>query len=205
LPHAPQFAALLVVLVSHPFAKMPSQFAKPGLQEAIAHWLPMQAGVPFATEHTCPHAPQLLTLVDVLVSHPFALLPSQFPKPELHAAIVHTPPTQAALAFANEQTVPHVPQLFTSVCKFVHVPEHDVVPGAQPPMHVHVVGSNVCPPVHAVETHAPLQNAWPVPQYDTHAQVASRTCPAPQYATQSPVAPHSCVPGGHVHPLPKQT
>ena len=59
MPHAPQFVALFVVLTSHPFAYMLSQFAKPavqiGRQVPVVHSPPNEFGT---VPHTVPHAPQ---------------------------------------------------------------------------------------------------------------------------------------------------
>jgi len=71
-PHAPQLFELVTVLVSHPFAGIPSQLAKPELQVATVHALFTQPATPFAIEQVCPQLPQLLTSAAVLVSHPFA-------------------------------------------------------------------------------------------------------------------------------------
>jgi len=79
VPHAPQLVTLVVTFVSHPLLwALLSQLPKPALhvmlQEPSAQFL-----VPFAALHTTPQEPQFVTLVCVEVSHPFGLLPSQFP------------------------------------------------------------------------------------------------------------------------------
>jgi hypothetical protein len=61
-----------------------------------------------------PHAPQLATVLSG-VSQPLAALPSQFPKPGRHDKTVHAPPAHADAAFGRLHTLPHRPQLFTSV------------------------------------------------------------------------------------------
>jgi hypothetical protein len=80
----------------------------------------------------------------VFVSQPFAALPSQLPKPELHDPSWQTPPEQVAPAFAKAHTLPHAPQLLTSVFRFASQPfdelpsqlprpaEHDVMPHTPP-------------------------------------------------------------------------
>jgi hypothetical protein len=62
------------------------------LQVPTPHAPPEQLGVPFATVHAFPHMPQCDVLVLVLVSQPFASIPSQLPKPVLHIEIVHVTP-----------------------------------------------------------------------------------------------------------------
>jgi hypothetical protein len=77
-PHPPQFAALVVVLVSQPFAALPSQFPKPELHVGTQA-LEVQVVVPFGLVQGLEHAPQLLMSLVVFVSQPFEALPSQFP------------------------------------------------------------------------------------------------------------------------------
>jgi hypothetical protein len=60
--------------------------------------------------HDRKHAPQLSGSLPVGVSHPFALLPSQFANPALHAPMPHAPPLQLGVAFATVQVVPQAPQ-----------------------------------------------------------------------------------------------
>jgi hypothetical protein len=80
-PHAPQWALLVWVLVSHPLAALPSQLPKPVAQAPSAHAPPAQVAAALAKLHTVPHAPQCAVLVVVLVSHPLVALPSQLPNP----------------------------------------------------------------------------------------------------------------------------
>ncbi len=54
--------------------------------------------------------PQFETVMRVSVSHPFVGLPSQSPKPVLHAATAHTPAVHAAVALGGLQRAPHAPQ-----------------------------------------------------------------------------------------------
>jgi hypothetical protein len=82
VPQALQFVALVLRFVSHPSVTTPLQFPKPDVH-VIEHVPPAHAGVPFAVEHGAPHAPQLVALVCVFVSQPFAAFPSQLPKPAL--------------------------------------------------------------------------------------------------------------------------
>jgi len=70
LPQVPQFPTLVCVLTSQPSVGELLQSPKPVLQLPMVHMPPEHAGVPFATVHTLPQAPQLPTLVPVLISQP---------------------------------------------------------------------------------------------------------------------------------------
>ena len=120
MPHEPQFAVVVFVFVSQPFATLASQLPKPGEQERV-HAPAEQVGVAFVVEQAVPHAPQLLVAVFVLVSHPFAELPSQLPNPAVQVPRVQVPVVQVSLAFARSHTLPQPPQ-FASVRVFVSQP-----------------------------------------------------------------------------------
>jgi hypothetical protein len=109
-PHAPQFVVVRR-FVSHPFGMFPSQFPKPEVQlEYVQSPVLQLAPVAFAGLHAVPQAPQFV-VVRRLVSHPFGMFPSQFPKPELHAAYVQRPaPHVAPVAFSGLHAAPHAPQ-----------------------------------------------------------------------------------------------
>jgi len=115
LPHAPQFDGVVFVFTSQPSATVPLQFRKPELHEATVHDPPAHPAVPFATEHTVPHAPQFDVDVLVFASHPSATSPLQFPKPALHPATVHAPPAHPGVPFAATQTFPQALQLVGDV------------------------------------------------------------------------------------------
>jgi hypothetical protein len=78
VPHPPQFAGLVVTLVSQPFAALPSQLPKPELHVGT-HALAVQVVLPFGLLQGLAQAPQLLMSLVVFVSQPFEALPSQFP------------------------------------------------------------------------------------------------------------------------------
>jgi hypothetical protein len=113
LPQPPQFCGLLVMLISQPSDGTPLQFAKPELQLDTVQEPLEQAGVPFGALQLLPQPPQLFTLVLVLISQPFAGLPSQFAKPELQLATAQLPATQAGVPLGMLQTLPQPPQLET--------------------------------------------------------------------------------------------
>lgn len=81
-----------------------------GAHGPSTHAPALHAAIALASAHTRPHPPQLSALVCVLVSQPFAGFPSQFAKPLVHVPSTHAPPTQLAVAFANEHARPHAPQ-----------------------------------------------------------------------------------------------
>jgi hypothetical protein len=109
-PHAPQWAVLVRVSVSQPLAALPSQSANPARHDAIVHVPPAHAAVALGRLHARPHIPQLVAVVRVSTSQPFAGFPSQSAKPALHAAMVHAPAAHAAVALASEHVRPHIPQ-----------------------------------------------------------------------------------------------
>lgn len=120
----PQWLALVFVSTSHPLVAMPSQLARPALQ--IGWQLPLVHVVePPGFEHAVPQVPQLLVLVLVLVSQPLFALPSQSPKPALHA-MPHVPLVQTGVPFVPLQTLPQPPQWAEFVFRLISQPS----PGA---------------------------------------------------------------------------
>lgn len=95
-PQRPQCVSDVRRSVSQPFVAFASQLPKFVAHAPTAHAPAMQAAVPLATEHTRPHAPQCVGDAPRLVSHPFAALPSQSPKPALHVR-THDPDAQVAV------------------------------------------------------------------------------------------------------------
>jgi hypothetical protein len=73
-----------------------------------------------ARTHGAPHAPQSVVVASD-VSQPVASLPSQLPKPAVHAPMAQVPVAQVALANARPQLDPQPPQL-TSVVSGVSQP-----------------------------------------------------------------------------------
>jgi hypothetical protein len=116
--HAPQLAASFVRSCSQPLlSASPSQLPHPAAQvgehppdthDTAVVWLVLQ---------TAPQAPQLLVLVEVLVSHPSAVPPEQLPQPGSHVPMPQASglPVQVDAAWANMpvQSVVHDPQLVT--------------------------------------------------------------------------------------------
>jgi hypothetical protein len=123
LPHAPQWARVVRVLVSHPLAALPSQSAKPVRHEKPHAPAAQVASALAGAGHTVPHAPQWAGVVRVLVSHPLAGLASQLPKPLAHTPTSHAPMrhTGEALSTAGHAP-PHAPQWVTSFWRLVSQP-----------------------------------------------------------------------------------
>jgi hypothetical protein len=109
-----------VRLVSHPSELDPLQSPKPAEQEATPQTPPTQFGVPLAAEHTWLQVPQLLMLVDVLVSQPLVGSPSQLPKPVLQDG-TQAPAVQATLPLRFVHFAPQAPQ-FVVVFRLVSHP-----------------------------------------------------------------------------------
>src|SRR5579871_3819960 len=123
LPHDPQLLGSVWTFDSQPFPYTPSQFWKPFKQPVITHLDIEQPIVAFATwAHLALHPPQLLTSEEVFASQPFRSFPSQLENPTLHMATTHLPAMQAACAFCRLQTLPHAPQLLTSVAMLTSQP-----------------------------------------------------------------------------------
>jgi hypothetical protein len=57
VPQALQLLTSVLVLISHPFASEPSQFANPDVQ-VIEQVPPLQLGAPLVELHGCPQPPQ---------------------------------------------------------------------------------------------------------------------------------------------------
>jgi hypothetical protein len=102
LPQALQLAAVPSG-VSQPFAVLPSQFAKPALQLAMAQAPAVHVLLALGSEHVRPHAPQLLSLFCVLTQvMPQRVSPGAQPVPQ-------APPLQ--MGVAPEHALAHMPQL----------------------------------------------------------------------------------------------
>jgi len=152
-PHAVQFAALVFRFTSQPLAAMPSQSPYPVLQLAIAHAPAAQPAVAWLNAHARPHALQLATLVRVSTSQPLPAMASQLPKPDAHAN-EHALPAQVGEALAGVgHTVPHAPQLRTSVASVAQVVPHATVPAPQ--VVVHTPAEHTCGLAHTEPVHLP--------------------------------------------------
>jgi hypothetical protein len=139
VPQPPQFAGSLAVAASQPFAAFMSQFAKPMLQAPSPHAPAAHAAAALAgAAQLRPHIPQLVTVVLVLVSQPFARFMSQLPKPAPHE-IPQNPPPHVAVPPVLEHARPHAPQCATLTLVLVSHPlplfmSQFAKPALQPPI-----------------------------------------------------------------------
>ena len=117
---APQFVALVLVLISQPLAALLSQFSNPTLH-AIPHCPPLQLAVPFVLLHGVAQVPQFAAFVFVFVSQPLPRMPSQFPNPALHT-IPHCPPLHVAVPLVVLHAVAQLPHFAAFVFVFVSQP-----------------------------------------------------------------------------------
>lgn len=107
-PHPPQLVSV-VNEVSQPLVSMPSQFANPLLQEAVAHVPLRHVALALARAHAMPQPPQS-TVLRSDVSHPFASSASQSPKPAKQEPMRQLPLVQSAIAPARPHAVRQLPQ-----------------------------------------------------------------------------------------------
>jgi hypothetical protein len=121
VPHAPQFATLVLALVSQPSLYRLLQSLYGAVHACTAQVVEMHAGVPLGTVHTVLHEPHALTLLVMAVSQPSVTFALQLPQPEAHA-IEQLPPVHVAEPWLVLHTVPHVPQLPTFELVFVSQP-----------------------------------------------------------------------------------
>jgi hypothetical protein len=95
---------------------------------------PVHFGIPLALMQAFVHEPQLLGLVSMSTSHPFAATASQSRKPVVHA-MPQWPATHVGVAWgACGQICPHIPQLVGSVSRLMTHPSppQAAKPGLQP-------------------------------------------------------------------------
>lgn len=107
--HAPQFAAEVLRLTSHPLLAVASQSPKPAVhakpQVPLVHEIVAlaRAGQAF------PHAPQCEVLLVVLISHPSVRLVLQSPKPEAQVQRLSAHPPAELLTPAAGHAAPVQP------------------------------------------------------------------------------------------------
>jgi hypothetical protein len=190
VPHEPQFAALVFVLVSQPLALLPSQSPNPAVQLVY-----VQAPVPqlipdaFCTVelHTVEHEPQWFASLCELTSQPSsgagAAGCAQLRNPTLHAD-VHRPPEQVGVAtFAPLQPRPQAPQLVVDDERSVSQPfRSSGSPSQSPnvplqPVYEHTPLVEQLAPVECVESQSP---AVQQPPDGTQPTPGHSFCPAPQ-------------------------
>ncbi len=107
-----------------------------------------------------------------------------------HDATVHTPAVQLGVPSATAHTLPHAPQLLTSVCVCKHaVPQH-VSPAAHPCVELHP------------GTHAPAVQTLPAAQLPSPTQPTHTCRVGSQYITPASPAQSASAPHPVVHTLP---
>lgn len=88
---------------------MKSQLPNPLSQLPSVHVPVAQVSAPLARAHAVLHAPQWVSELSG-VSQPLTGLPSQSPKPELHAMLAQLPDEHDVTAFGRAHAVLHPPQ-----------------------------------------------------------------------------------------------
>ncbi|MBK8694091.1 MAG: hypothetical protein IPN17_17860 [Deltaproteobacteria bacterium] len=224
-PQVPQWATVVLVLVSQPLLRLPSQLPSPELQ-AMEHTPPLHAGVPpllgqrlpqlaGMPDTTGPPMPQLLTLLSVVVSQPLPSMPSQLPRPTPHTTIEmrHIPAVHTGLApVGAEQRVPQAPQLemspiavFTSQ-PLAGLPSQSAKPALQAPRMQR-------PAAQVAAALAKLQRLPQTPQFMASVEVvvsqplvatlSQLPKPSRQLARVHALALHPATAPGRVHWLPQ--
>jgi hypothetical protein len=194
VPQRPQLFAVVLRLVSQPLAALPSQSPKPVLQ-VRRHAPVVHAAVWFGPAvHVRPHAPQLVTLVLVLVSQPLAAFMSQLPKPAVQVS-PQVDIAQVGVEFAaGAQARPQAPQFAALVVVSMQVAPQSIVGAAQAAAQT------------PIEQFSPAAHARPhIPQFVRSVCVSTQTppqevCPAGQRGRHMPPAHVSVAP----HTLPQR-
>jgi hypothetical protein len=127
-PQLPQLFLSSDVLISQPLAALPSQLAIGALHVGCEHVPLTHVSVPPVMLQTCPHEPQLLTSVLMLVSQPLLATPSQSRNPVRHAVTAQLLEMHPSTAWLPAQTFPQLWQLEGSVLVFTQVEPHNVAP-----------------------------------------------------------------------------
>ena len=119
-PQPPQFAALVVVLVSQPLTALLSQSPKGAAQAMpqlpLLHW-----GAPPEALHLPVQFPQCCSSLRRSPSQPLVASPSQLPQ-NAAQVIPQAPAAQLAVPCAELHAVAQAPQWMASACRFVSQP-----------------------------------------------------------------------------------
>ena len=142
----------VAVLVSQPFAALPSQSVKPGEHEYMHAPAAHEATVLGRGAHARPQPPQWATVLVVLTSQPLAAFMSQLAKPVLHVPTPQVPIAHAAVPLAGvAQALPQAPQWASVLARVVSQPLAALL--SQLPR----------PAAHIVTAHVPLLHAFVPP------------------------------------------
>ncbi len=124
----PQLDVFEAMLTSQPSTGLWLQSAKPALQVPMAQRPLAQVAPALANWQRLPQVPQFMTSVVVAISQPFVALPSQFAKPVVQLARLHTEAMQPVTAFGSVQAWPQVAQFAGSVVRSRQVVPQRVCP-----------------------------------------------------------------------------
>jgi hypothetical protein len=113
VPQLAQFASV-VSAVSQPLAASASQLPKLALHVPMVQVPVEQLAAALARAHTVPQLAQFASVVSA-TSQPFESVPSQFPKPALHAEIAQEPVEHVGVALLRAQAAPHALQFVSEV------------------------------------------------------------------------------------------
>jgi hypothetical protein len=133
--------------------------------------------------HACPHDPQLLGSLEVLVQTPglLAVMPQTTSVPG------HAPQAPAAHGCPTAHSLPQAPQLLASVCSFTQAP----APLPLPPIVTMLPVQSVSPAGHV---HAPPVHVAPV----SHTNPQAPQLFGSDIVLTQPAAPHAVVPALHL-------
>ena len=188
---APQLAMEVWMFTSHPLAGALSQSRYPFAHDITVQRPALHPGVPLATVHTTPQPPQLATDELRSVSHPFAELPSQSPRPVMQTVVPQTPAVHVPVQFA-----PHAPQFAADVWVFTSHPLATLPSqSAKPAAHVPIVqrpaahtpfalaGAQTIPQPPQLAREVPTSISQPL------ARVPSQSAKPARHTSHEPVAP----------------
>jgi hypothetical protein len=157
VPQRPQWLVLTRVSVSHPFAGLPSQSAKPVVHATMRHTAPIHMAVAtLGPLHERPQLPQCSIAVASSVSQPSLVTPLHSPKPAAQVT-AHTAPTHAGTVLRGVgHALPHAPHDDTLVRRSVSQPLAAFMSQSPNPI-VHVPTPQV-PPTHVAVALAALHD-----------------------------------------------
>jgi hypothetical protein len=159
------------------------------------------------------HPPQLFTSPPRFTSQPLPTMPSQFANPREHAPMLHVLELHEGVAFGSGgQTLPHMPQLFTSDEVIAHDDPQHCVPGGhiapEPQRGTHRPAEHTRSPGHA-RPHEPQfrLSDWRSVSQPFIAMLSQSPKPRSQFATVHRPVAHAaepCAIGLHAIPQPPQ-
>jgi hypothetical protein len=159
----PQWVGSPFVLISQPFAGLPSQSAKPGLQFWIAQTPLLQVAVAFGSVHDVVHLPQCCTSIIRFDSQPSRTVALQSAWPAAQLLMLHAPPAQAPVPLGGAHGLAQPPQFCRLVARSISQPsEATLLQSPKPDVHVTVQ----VPFPHEAAPFVELQMLPQVPQFE---------------------------------------